>query len=76
MTFQCAKVNQALGSYAQMVKTGNRVVFEQQGRYIQNIPCGSKLLLKDEDGVYVLPMKVGPRLNRYISKQGLGRQGP
>ena len=60
MTFQRARVNKALGSVSQICKNGNRVIFDTGGSYIQNKETGSKLWLKEQGGVFVLPMMVGP----------------
>ena len=65
MTFQVAKVKKALGSVSQMVRNGNRLVFDQdaQGKdisYVQNKKSGEKIWLRMENGVYVLDLMVGP----------------
>ena len=65
MTFQLAKVRKALGSVSQMVRNGNRLVFDQdaQGKdisFVQNKKSGEKIWLRQENGVYVLDLLVGP----------------
>ena len=60
MTFQLAAVNKALGSVSQIVGNGNRVVFEPSGSFIQNLNTGEKLWLRENNGVYVLDVLVGP----------------
>ena len=36
MTFQCAKTTKALGSVSKICSNGNRVVFDDEGSYIEN----------------------------------------
>ena len=63
MTFQVARVKQALGSVSQMVKNGNKFVFGQDSSgkdtsYIQNKRTNEKIWLRQENGVYVLDLMV------------------
>ena len=60
MTFQCADVHKALGSVSQIVKRGNRVIFDENGSYIQNNLSGDVLWLEERNGVYVLPTYIAP----------------
>ena len=75
MTFQCADVHKALGSVSQIVRKGNRVVFDENGSYIQNKSTGELRWLEERNGIYVLPAFVAPcgLLNRLESD--FGRQG-
>ncbi len=87
MTFQVAGVNKALGSVNQMVRKGNRVVFDEDehGRdisYIMHKATQQKMHLRAENGVYVLDMLVAPPgykqqlMQKQFSKAGgFGRQG-
>ena len=65
MTFQVARVIKALGSVSQMVKNGNKLVFNQDSSgkdmsYIQNKRTNEKIWLRQENGVYVLDLMVAP----------------
>ena len=65
MTFQVAQVHKALGSVSQMVRNGNRLVFDTDanGRdisYIVNKATNEKLYMRQENGVYVLDVLVAP----------------
>ena len=83
LTFQVANVIKALGSVSQMEKAGNRVVFDSDGGFVQSKDTGEKLWLEEEDGVYILPLMVGPpkELDRYKDEmrkgqhKGFHRQG-
>ena len=82
MTFQVARVKKALGSESQMVKNGNKLVFDQDcsGKdtsYIQNKRTNEKIWLPQENGVYVLDLMVAPpqrsndrRTNPHFHRQG------
>ena len=61
----CTRVKKALGSVSQMVKNGNRLVFDQDSSvkdtsYIQNKRSNEKIWLRQENGVYVLDLMVAP----------------
>ena len=63
MTFQVARVKKALGSVSQMVKNGNKLVFDQDSSgkdtsYIPNKRTNEKIWLRQENGVYVLNLMV------------------
>ena len=58
VTMQVCDVNKALLSVRKVVKAGNRVVFDEDGSYIQDKRTGSKVWLKDEGGMYMLTMWV------------------
>ena len=65
MTFQVARVKKALGSVSQMVKNGNKLVFDQDSSgkhmsYIQIKRTNEKIWLRQENGVYVLDLMVAP----------------
>ena len=71
MTFQVARVKKALGSASQMVKNGNKLVFDQDSSgkdtsYIQNKRTNEKIWLRQENGVYVLDLMVAPRKRAMI----------
>ena len=58
MTFQVAGVNGPLGSVRKICKEGNRVVFDEEGSYIEDKKTGMITRIRDEAGVYVLKLKV------------------
>ena len=56
MTFQVARMKTALGSVSQMVKNGNKLVFDQDScgkdaSYIQNKRTNEKIWMRQEGGV-------------------------
>ena len=59
MTFQLAKVNKALGSVSKIVSNGNRVVFDTDS-FMENKWTGERIWLREDNGVYVLDMRVAP----------------
>ena len=59
-TFQCAKTIKAMGSINNICSNGNRVVFDDEGSYIENKETGEKLWLEQAEGVYHLNMQVAP----------------
>ena len=73
MTFQVAAVNKALGSVSKIVANGNRVVFAQDGSFIENEWSKDRLWLREDNGVYVLDMLVAPPGKRL--EAGFVRQG-
>ena len=58
MTFQMADINKPLASVRRMCEAGNRVVFDEEGSYIENKKTGRKTGMQKERGVYVLTVKV------------------
>ena len=60
MTFQCADVSKAPGSVSTICSNGNRVVFDDEGSYIENKMSGERLWLEQRNGVYHLDMKIAP----------------
>ena len=60
MTFQVANVKKSLGSVSQMVKNGNKLVFDQNCNkkdtsYIQNKRTNEKIWLRQENSVRLGP---------------------
>ena len=55
---QVCDVNQPLLSVRKVVAAGNRVVFDQEGSYIESRSDGSKIWLTDNQGMYTLKMWV------------------
>ena len=60
MKFQLCPVNKALGSVSKIVKNGSRVIFDESGSYIQNKKTGNVIWLREQDGLYMLDVKVKP----------------
>ena len=58
ITAHICDVNKALLSVAKGVAAGNRVVFEQEGSYIEDCATGEKMWLREEGGMYMLRMWV------------------
>jgi len=51
-------VNKALLSVAKTVKMGNRVVFEDEGSYIEDKTTGERMYLEVRGGMYMLKLWV------------------
>ena len=60
ITAQICVVNQTLMSVSKIVGCGNRVVFDDDGSYIEEKSTGTETWLKYQGG-YVLPQDVGSR---------------
>ena len=75
MTSQCAQTTKTLGSVSKICSDGNRVVFDDEGPYIENKQTGEKLWLEQADGVYHLNMQVAP-VGYGADGQPFGRPGP
>ena len=58
MTAQVCDVNKALLSVKRMVTTGNHVVFDPNGSYIEDKGTGERIQLKQKGGMYVLTLWV------------------
>ena len=71
MPFQDAPVSKPLGSVKRMCSSGHRVVFDDEGSYIQNKATGELNWLREENGNYILDVWVIPPSN---SDAGFGRQ--
>ena len=75
MTFQVCDTRKALGSVCKMVHNGNRVVFDINGSYVENVKDGSRIPLRERGGVYVMDMWVAPNNDTGGGKQDFTRQG-
>ena len=60
MTFQAAPVSKPLGSVKRMCASGHRVIFDDDGSYIQNKATGEINWLREESGNYMLDFWVIP----------------
>ena len=58
ITAQVCSVNKALLSVSKAVKAGNRVIFDDEGSYIENKETGEVTWLVEEGGMYALKMWV------------------
>ena len=58
MTVQICAVNKTLMSVSQVVAQGNRVVFDDEGSYIEDKASGEKLWMEEAVGMYMLKMWV------------------
>eukprot|EP00973_Karenia_brevis_P060029 8352702-Karenia_brevis.AAC.1 len=58
ITAQVCDVNKALLSVKKVVDAGNRVVFEDEGSYIEDRVTGERMWLEESSGMYVLKMWV------------------
>ena len=60
MTFQAAPVSKPLGSVKRMCASGHRVVFDDDGSYIENKATGEINWLREEEGNYMLDAWIVP----------------
>ena len=60
MTFQAAPVARPLGSVMRMCKAGHRVIFDEDGSYVENKMTGEINWMRQENGNYMLDMYVMP----------------
>ena len=60
MTFQAAPVSKPLGSVKRMCASGHRVIFDDDGSYIQNKATGEINWLREESCNYMLDFRVIP----------------
>ena len=58
ITAQVCDVNKPLLSVSKVVAAGNRVVFDKDGSYIEDIISGDKVWLKNVGGMYMLKLWV------------------
>ena len=65
MCIQIADVNQGLLSVSKATKAGNRVVFDVDGSFIENKSTGSKTWLQERNGMYILKLWVGTKVNPF-----------
>ena len=61
MTFQAAPVSRPLGSVKRMAASGHRVVFDDDGSYIENKVTGEINWLREEKGNYMLDFWIMPQ---------------
>jgi hypothetical protein len=74
MRFQAAPVAKALGSVKRMCTAGHRVIFDEDGSYIENKVTGEINWLREENGNYVLDLWILPpeAVAQQAAHQGFG----
>jgi len=58
LTAQVCEVNKALLSVKKIIAAGNRVVFDEEGSFIEDKSTGERMWMKDEGGMFMLKMWV------------------
>ena len=58
MVLQVCDVNQGLLSVSKATAAGNRVIFDDDGSYIENKVSGERTWLKKQNGMYMLKLWV------------------
>ena len=74
MTFQAALVSKPLGSVKRICAAGHRVVFDEDGSYIENQTIGEVNMLCEDDGNYMLDMWIVPPQTAERGPPSFGRQ--
>ena len=74
MTCQVAPVARPLGSVKRMCQAGHRIVFDEEGSFIQNKTTGELNWLREENGNYVLDVSIVPGNMWFNNEPGFGRQ--
>ena len=78
MDIQIADVKKPLGSVRKMCESGNRVVFDEDGSYIEHKASGNRTEIAKEGSVYVVRMWLpGQARNSDFQRQATRhRSGP
>ena len=58
ITAQVCDVNKPLLSVSKLVASGNRVIFDERGSYVEDISTGDRLWLTEQNGMYSLKLWV------------------
>lgn len=58
MTAQVCEVNKALLNVKKIVNAGNRIVFDDEGSYVESKRSGERMWMEDRNGVYVMSLYV------------------
>ena len=66
-------MKKALGSVRRICEAGNRVVFDEEGSYVENKSTKERIAVVKEKGSYVLTLWV-PRTSSKKPVQGRGRR--
>ena len=67
MIAQVCAVNETLLSVSKLTKTGNRVLFDYNGSYVENKATGQKTWMNEDGGMYTLKM--------WVSRQSTAEAG-
>ena len=72
ITAQVCDVHGPLMSVKRMCKSGHRVVFDDEGSYVESKHTGEKLKIVEDDGEYLLDVwvKIGEEKNSTFGGQG------
>ena len=73
ITAQVCKVHRPLMSVRNVCKNGQRVVFDEEGSYIDSKETGEKLKITEEDGEYLLGVWVRAKEEANTTFGGQGR---
>merc|ERR1712024_357380 len=73
ITAQVCKVHRPLMSVKKICKNGQRVVFNEEGSYVENKLTGERLQVLEEDGEYVLDVWVNTEKARDTTFGGQGK---
>ena len=74
MTFQAAPVSKPLGSVKRICAAGHRVVFDEDGSFIQNKATGEINMMREDNGNYMLDMWIVPPQTSEWGPPSFGRQ--
>ena len=69
LTAQVCDVNKALLSVRKVVSAGNRVIFDEDGSYIEDKATGERMWLQEQNGMYMLKLWI-PRESTPFPRQG------
>ena len=73
ITAQVCKVHRPLMSVKKIRKSGERVVFDDEGSYVENKATGERIKVAEEDGEYVLDVWVNMKEARETTFGGQGK---
>ena len=69
LTAQVCDVNKALLSVRKVVAAGNRVIFDEDGSYIEDKATGEKMWLQEQNGMHMLKLWT-PKESKPFTRQG------
>ena len=73
ITAQVCRVHRPLMSVKKICRNGHRVVFDEEGSYVENKTTGERIKVSEEDGEYVLDMWVNTGKGNDTTFGGQGR---
>ena len=73
ITAQVCKVHRPLMSVKKICKNGQRVVFDDEGSYVENKETGERIKVVEEDGEYVLEVWVNTKDAKEATFGGQGK---